>query len=182
VGVRLSSGRRVSTRGLRGLRPTSGKVREAVMNILAPWLEAAVFVDLYAGTGAVGMEAMSRGAKAVYFVEADRRKARRLRELLSGCGCGFKAHILSMKAQSFLRQARKQGLGAQVVFADPPYFSGQLGQLLELLCQEGVLAPEAVVLLEHHAKELPPEEVPPLRKERTYRYGDTVLSLYRKRP
>ncbi len=156
------------------------KVRQALFNILASRVGGSVFVDLYAGTGAIGMDAMSRGAGSVFFVEADRRLAQELKNLLEGCGCGPKAHIVSMKADDFIRKyALKEGWRpADIVFLDPPYASGELDKTLPLLSTAGFLAAGAVVVAEHSKRVDVPEETGLLKKKKTYRYGDTSLSLY----
>ncbi len=168
------------------MRPTLSKVRQALFNILASHMEAAiegsVFVDLYAGTGAIGMDAMSRGAKAVYFVEADRRLASELKNLLEGCGCRPKAQIAAMKAEDFIRKYSQKdgGILADAVFLDPPYASGELDRTLPLLSTPGFLAGGAVVVAEHSKRVEVPETSGLLKKKKTYRYGDTFLSLYTK--
>ncbi len=163
------------------VRPTLSKVRQAVFNILAGRTGGSVFVDLYAGTGAIGMEAMSRGAKAVYFIEADKKLAGRLRDLLEGCGCRPKARVLSMKAESFIRKSGLEeggGLMADIVFLDPPYASDELEKVLPMLSAPGFLSEDAVVIAEHSSRLVLPGEAGVLKKKRTYRYGDTSLSLY----
>ncbi len=164
------------------MRPTLSKVRQALFNILAPRIEGSVFVDLYAGTGAIGMDAMSRGADAVFFVEADRRLAMELKNLLEGCGCRPKAHIVPVRADEFIRKhARKEKDGwrpADIVFLDPPYASDELEKILPLLSTPGFLASGAVVVAEHSKRTGVPEETGILKKKKTYRYGDTSLSLY----
>jgi 16S rRNA (guanine(966)-N(2))-methyltransferase RsmD len=160
------------------MRPTLSKVREAVFNILMGRVEGEVFVDLYAGTGAIGMDAMSRGAGAVYFVEADRRRAERIKALLEGCGCRPRAHIMPMKAAVFVRKAQREGLRPDIVFLDPPYYSDELDVVLPLLGEEGLLADGGVVMAEHPSRKALPEQIGVLKKKKTYKYGDTSLSLF----
>lgn len=168
-------------KGALGLRPTLSKVRQALFNILAGRVTDSVFVDLYAGTGAIGMEAMSRGAKAVYFVEADKKLAAELRNLLEGCGCRPKATVLALDAAGFIKKygsGMENRLMADIVFLDPPYASGELEKVLPLLSAPGFLSDDAVVIAEHASRSALPGEAGLLRKKRTYRYGDTSLSLY----
>ncbi len=160
------------------LRPTLGKVRESVFNILMGRVDGSVFVDLYAGTGAVGMDAMSRGAKAVWFVEADRKRAAEIKKLLEGCGCRPKANIIAMDAEAFIKKASKENLRADIVYLDPPYASDELEKVLPLLSGEGVLADDFAVLAEHSTKKPQPDEAGILKKKKSYRYGDTTLTLY----
>jgi len=161
-----------------GLRPTSSKVREAIFDILGPKIEGSVFIDLYAGTGAVGMEAMSRGAKKVYFVESDRRTSDELENLLEGCGCRAVAEIVRKKAVQFIRYAKETGLKADIVFLDPPYYTGQLDEALKELSDGVMIEQEGIILAEHHSKKALPEEIGILGLKKTYKYGDSSLSLY----
>jgi 16S rRNA (guanine966-N2)-methyltransferase len=162
------------------LRPTSSKVRESVFNILRERIEDSVFVDLYAGTGAVGMEAMSKGAKTVFFVEADRKRAGRIEEMIEGCGCRAKAVIVKKKAADFVRRASQEGRAFNIVFLDPPYYSSEMEVVLPLLAEGPVLKEGALVIAEHLTKNPLPDEVGVLRKKKTYKYGDTTLTLYRR--
>ena len=177
-------GRRISRKGLGtqsehgALRATGAKVREAVFDIIGPSIEGAVFADLYAGSGAVGMEAMSRGASAVYFVEADRQRARVLEETLDGCGCRSKAIIRNMPVEDFIMAGG--GSKLNVVFLDPPYRTVDLGHVLGLLGEHGMLDDVALVLVEHEKGAEMPVAAGGLQKYREYKYGDTALTTYRK--
>ncbi|MEJ2315024.1 MAG: 16S rRNA (guanine(966)-N(2))-methyltransferase RsmD [Nitrospirota bacterium] len=185
MSVRISGGkmkgRKISVRAAGGgLRPTSAKVREALFNIIGAKIMGSSFVDLYAGSGAIGMEAMSREAAEVYFVESDRRRAASIEETLSGCGCRPKAVIANMKAASFVERAAREGRKFDIVFLDPPYASEEMEPLLEALGKGEVLAEGAVVVAEHEKRTGLPEEAGVLRKKKTYRYGDTTLTLMEK--
>jgi 16S rRNA (guanine(966)-N(2))-methyltransferase RsmD len=177
-------GKKVSARGLGKttkhgtLRATSSKVREALFNILANHIEGALFVDLYAGTGAVGMEAMSRGAGMVYFVEADRKRVSVIEKTLDGCGCRSRAVIRHARASDFIDSYG--GAPWDIVFLDPPYQSDEIAGVLPLLGEGGKLGKGALVVVEHMKKQTLPVDVGVLEKVRSYKYGDTVLSLYRK--
>lgn len=162
------------------MRPTASKVRESVFNILRDRVQGAVFIDLYAGTGAVGMEAMAQGAGAVYFIESDARRARVLREALEECGCRCKVNVIASKAAQFIKRFEQGGVKADLVFLDPPYYSGEMETMLRLLSGGGMLAEGAVVLAEHHTKRPLPWSAGLLKTVKTYRYGDTTLTLMRK--
>lgn len=159
------------------LRPTSSKVRESLFNILGERIKGSVFVDLYAGTGAIGIEAMSRNASTVYFVEANRKRAATIEGTLKGCGCRPRAVIVNVKADSFVKKAASEGKKFDIVFLDPPYGSGEIEPLLELLGKGDVLGEDSVVVAEHSKKTELPDEAGVLRKKKSYRYGDTALTL-----
>jgi 16S rRNA (guanine966-N2)-methyltransferase len=182
MAVRISAGklkgRKVKVCSLgEDLRPTSSKVRESLFNILGQSVKGSVFVDLYAGTGAVGMEAMSREADTVYFVEANRKRATQIEETLEGCGCRPKAYIVNMKAGKFIERSAAEGKKFDVVFLDPPYASGEVEPLLEALGKGDVLSEGALVVAEHPTKSALPDEAGVLVKKKSYRYGDTALTV-----
>jgi 16S rRNA (guanine966-N2)-methyltransferase len=176
-------GRKVTRKGVGGdskhgtLRPTSSKVRESIFNIIGPDIRDAVFVDLYAGSGAVGMEAMSRGAINVLFIEADRQRANTLRDTLEGCGCQAKARIMHMEAEDFLRE-HKANCVWDVVFLDPPYHSEQYEIILPLISQSSGVVADTLVMAEHASKISLPGRVGRLVIKKTYKYGDTSLTVY----
>ena len=178
-------GKKINPKGLGkssdhgALRATSSKVRESIFNIIGPSIKGAVFADIYAGSGTVGMEAMSRGAKRVYFIEADRKRARDLTGLLAHCGCGDRADIKAMDAAAFIKYSEKAGLKLDIVFLDPPYGSGELDAVIPVLATGGALSNSAIVIAEHSKREALPDESGCLRKQKEYRYGDTILTLYR---
>jgi 16S rRNA (guanine(966)-N(2))-methyltransferase RsmD len=161
------------------LRATSSRVREAVFSILGQSLEGMVFVDLYAGTGTMGMEAMSRGAEKVFFVEPDPERYRVLKEALEGCGCIAKAEMLNKRAADFIHMLSETGRVADMFYLDPPYGSDELERVLPLIARSGVLTDTAKVLAEHDKSLSLPDETGALVKRKTYKYGDTMLSLYR---
>lgn len=170
-------GRRLVASHGAGLRPTSAKVRESVFNILGDRIKDAVFIDLYAGTGAVGIEAMSRGAQTVYFVEASRKSAEAIEETLRGCGCRQRAKIINKKASDFVKGSLIEAK-ADIIFLDPPYHTGEMDEILPLLSDGRLLGDGGVVLAERLSKKRLPEEIGALRLKKSYRYGDTALSLY----
>lgn len=159
------------------LRPTSSKVRESIFNILSEKIKESVFADLYAGTGAVGMEAMSRGAGKVFFVEANKKRAGAIEQTLSGCGCRSRAVIVKRKAMDFMTKVCDR---FDIVFVDPPYYSDEMDRLLPVLGEGEMLSEDAVVIAEHRSKKTLPDEVGRLIKKKQYKYGDTMLTLFRK--
>jgi 16S rRNA (guanine(966)-N(2))-methyltransferase RsmD len=179
-------GRRLPKKGLGEssghgpLRATSSKVRESLFNIIGPGIKGAVFVDLYSGSGAVGTEAMSRGASKVYFVESDPRRASAIEELLKGCGCRQRAVVVREDALGFIRRSREEGSAFDIVFLDPPYQSDELSRVLPVLGEGGVLSEGAVVIAEHTKKSVLPKKAGLLVMHKAYRYGDTSLALYRR--
>ena len=163
-------------------RPTSDRLRETLFNVLAPRIEDARFMDLYAGSGAVGIEALSRGAKSATFVERAPAALKVLRGNLARLGLteGFWIHPGSVGA--FLRKAPVVAApGFDVVFLDPPYDAeDEYRTTLGLLggVDAGLLAEDAVVIAEHRRKEKLSEHYGLLARTRLLEQGDAALSFY----
>ncbi len=161
-----------------GLRPTPNRVREALFSILGPRIAGARIADLYAGTGAVGIEALSRGAGHVAFVESDPQALRLVRANLVQCGLAHLAAVYATSVADFLRRKAPTGIPYDIIFADPPYRHDAGKELLPALASGPILAPDALVVLEHFSKAALPTQVGQLCRRRQYRYGDTTLSVF----
>jgi 16S rRNA (guanine(966)-N(2))-methyltransferase RsmD len=162
------------------LRPTSAKVREALFDILRNRVEGAVFVDLYAGTGTVGLEALSRGAGRAVFVEPDHLRTGSIRNTVRELGFQDRTLIVKGRADEFLRRASTGEESFDIFFLDPPYGSEEIEKILPLIGKGEMLNREGIVVVEHYFKKKVPEVSGRLKINRNYRYGDTMLTLYRK--
>lgn len=162
------------------LRPTSAKVRAAVFNILREHTQGAVFLDLYAGTGAVGIEALSRGAAQVFLVEHDPVRYRAIEEYVRQIKAADRVTLSREKVEFFIRRASSAGARFDLIFADPPYASGEALKILEYLDVHDVLTDGGYLMVEHSSKTELPMRSRTLMLARSYRYGDTTLSLFRK--
>jgi 16S rRNA (guanine966-N2)-methyltransferase len=169
-------GRRLLQPKDRSIRPTSERVREALFSILGTRIVDAHFVDLYAGTGAIGIEALSRGAARASFVETSPSSLRLLRENLQRTGLAASAEVHSCSAEAFLKRQSQRREQLQIGFADPPY--AQTAALLPSLGRDAIIAPDTIVVLEHATKATIPARVGHLSLRRQYRYGDTTLSVF----
>lgn len=163
------------------LRPTSSKVRESIFNIIGALISDAQFIDLYAGTGAVGIEALSRGASTVFFVESDRKRTEQIEKILKDCGYLSRADIIRGEASAFIAKAVKEGLKFDIVFLDPPYHTGELEHILPQLSGGEMLNDKGIIIAEHLSKKKLPDEIGKLIQKKAYKYGDTMLTLYRKK-
>ena len=163
-------------------RPTSDRLRETLFNVLAQRMEGAAFLDLYAGSGAVGIEALSRGAASAVFVERAPAALTELRCNLTSLGIttGFRIHPGS--ATAFLRRVRESRPGAfDVVFLDPPYSAAnEYAATLDLLggAAAKLLAAEALVIAEHRRKQRLEDAYGSLHRVRLVEQGDAALSFY----
>ncbi len=163
-------------------RPTSDRVREALFGILgsAGVLPGARVLDLYAGTGALALEALSRGAARATLVESSRDALAVLRANVADLGQGALATVVAADARVAASRLAQQG-PFDLVLADPPWALVEDGQpqgVLAKLAQSGGLADHATVVLEHAARSVPPE-VEHLARGETRRYGDTALTFYK---
>jgi 16S rRNA (guanine966-N2)-methyltransferase len=173
-----------SLKGL-ALRPTSDRLRETLFNVLAPNIPGSRFVDLFAGTGAIGIEALSRGAAEVVFIENHAPAATLIRRNLESLGVSTGATVLAVDALRGLAllAARKKVAepGFDCIFLDPPYAAAEdYARVLEYLGSADLLAPGAIVVAEHHRKFDLREEAGALRRFRVLRQGDAALSFYRR--
>ena len=167
-----------SPSGLR-TRPTSDRLRETLFNVLAPSInEETRFLDLCAGTGAIGIEALSRGAAFVTFVDKSRRVCALIEENLDQLHVPEnQTDVVCLPAGNFTgRQSEKPW---DIVFFDPPYDSDYGPVLFDFgLHSDRLLGEDGVLVVEHHAKKQMPETVGNLRRWRTLKQGDTILSFY----
>lgn len=171
-------GRRLLGPPRAGVRPTAERVREALFSSLGV-LQGARVLDLYAGTGALGIEALSRGAARAVFVERVRAAADVLRRNLAALALGAdEAEVLQADAQAALRRLARAGERFDLVLADPPYASGEAAGALAALAASGVLAPEALVVVETSRRH-PVGEVAGLVRVSERRYGDTLVEWLR---
>ena len=171
---------------LRGtdVRPTSDRLRETLFNVLtagnAAALEGTVWLDLFAGTGAVGIEALSRGAKHVSFVESSPPAAEIIRENLKSLGIASGFKIFREDLSRALWHLEKEKIAADVVFLDPPYRMKDIyAETLRALADSSLIWAMSLVIAEHEKRFEPAEEFGPLRKFRRLVQGEAALSFYR---
>jgi 16S rRNA (guanine966-N2)-methyltransferase len=172
-------GRRIPVPRTPEIRPTADRVREALFSILADSVDQARVLDLCSGTGALGLEAFSRGAVGVVFVEFDRSLAKRLENTLAELELGESCRLVQADAAMALERGTLAGR-FDLVLADPPYGSGLADRILKALCRGNCLENEARVVIERPAGESPfVDGGHRLVLERSARYGDTRLDFYR---
>ncbi|MDA8335749.1 MAG: 16S rRNA (guanine(966)-N(2))-methyltransferase RsmD [Peptococcaceae bacterium] len=167
-------GRRLAGPGAQQVRPTAERVREAYFNIVTPMVEGAVFLDLFAGTGCMGIEALSRGAREAHFVENHPEAVRLIRHNLGLAGFTGRVH----RAEVMRWLAAGGHPACDLVFIDPPYGRGQAVAALAGI--SSLLAPEGLAVAETGRREEPPGRVGSLALTRLERYGDTILTFFAK--
>ena len=158
-------GRRLARFKGQKIRPASDKVRGAIFNILGSALKESEVLDLFAGTGALGIEALSRGAKKVVFFENSPAALRVLNENLSLCRYGERAEVVKTPVERGLKLLIKKGERFDHIFLDPPYGKGMVEKSLKMLSRGEILKEGGIITLKHSDRELPLE-----------RYGNLILS------
>jgi 16S rRNA (guanine966-N2)-methyltransferase len=175
-----------SLKGL-ALRPTSDRLRETLFNVLAPNTAGSRFIDLFAGTGAIGIEALSRGAAEVVFIENHAPAVTLIRRNLQSLGITAGVTVLAADALRGLAllaaRINTSAPAFNCVFLDPPYAAAEdYSRVLEFLGSADLLAPGGIVIAEHRRKFDLREEAGELRRFRVLRQGDAALSFYRRPP
>ena len=160
-------------------RPTSDRLRETLFNVVAPGIAGSVWLDLFAGSGAIGIEALSRGAQSVYFVESSGAAARIIRKNLHTLEISEEADIFERDAMTALRTLNTQGVVCNFIFLDPPYRKlDDYEQALNFISRSRLLSQGGQVIAEHDKHFDPGDAFGLLRRHRTLRQGDAVLSFY----
>jgi len=160
------------------LRPTSSKVREALFDIMRNKLYGSSCLDLYAGTGGVGIEALSRGAAQVVFVELNTIRADVIRQIVGRLHFTERAKVIEGRALDFVLREGMKEHRYDIVYLDPPYHSDELAKMLPLLGEGRILKDGGVVVVEHFSKTRIPGGVKLLSLKKCYKYGDTHLTVY----
>ena len=175
-------GRRLKSKTGGKLRPTSDRVREAVFNILPPDLSEVLALDLYAGTGALGIEALSRGAFAAVFVDASHDAVKTIKDNLTDFGLDQEGRIVNKRALAALRMLADEGKKFDLVFADPPYRNDEPQRVMEALAELDLLSAEAVVVIEHEPEAKIAVVYGDLNRTDYREYGGTAVSFFERRP
>jgi 16S rRNA (guanine966-N2)-methyltransferase len=182
-------GRRLSSPDWTGLRPTSDKLRETLFNVLGPAVAGARLLDGYAGSGAVGIEALSRGASHVTFVDSDRRATELVQANLLHCGlkegyaiirvdfAGVAARLASKAPDVEIKAPAVAATPFDIIFLDPPYGASEMASALAAAA--GLASNDTRVIVEHATRDEPPAEAGKLRLTRSLTSGDSGLAFYR---
>lgn len=162
-----------------GTRPTTDRVKENLFNMIQHEIREKSVLDLFSGSGALAIEALSRGALEAVLVEPDKRCYTVISENLQRTRLISQARIIQASADAGIRQLQREGRRFDLVFMDPPYQQGWVLTTLSQLTEAEVLNPQALIVVEHESTDPSPEQVGKLRKTHEKKYGRTALSLYR---
>lgn len=169
----IAKGKRLRTLEGNDVRPTTDRVKEAIFSILQFRLEGRTFLDLFAGSGQMGIEALSRGAEKAYFVDSSKKALAVINENIKTCGLENKAKVVGGTAQGFLKMNREK---FDIAFLDPPYRQGLIEELLPLVCEN--MKETGIILCEHPLDEKIVEKCCDFSLDREYRYGKIKISSF----
>lgn len=172
-------GRRIRVPKGRAVRPTAGKIKEALFNILPHNLEGAKLLDLFAGTGNVSIEALSRGAAEAILVDSSNDSARAIRENLRRFRFADRTKVWNVPVARALRLLARRGESFDLIFLDPPYERGWVEGSLKIIARSGLLRNAGVLVVEHSAREHVQPAYGSLLLDDRRNYGDTVLSFFK---
>jgi 16S rRNA (guanine966-N2)-methyltransferase len=160
------------------LRPTGDRLKETLFNILGRTIAGAVVLDVFGGTGAIGIEALSRGAGEAVFIENSMAAHRLIQNNLKLCGIEDGYRIIQQDVFKALRSMGRQGFKVDIAFFDPPYDWKPYADLLDIAFGRGLMAEHGRSVIEHHRKALLPETGEGYKRTRIIRQGDHWLSFY----
>ncbi|KQL44326.1 16S rRNA (guanine(966)-N(2))-methyltransferase RsmD [Brevibacillus choshinensis] len=171
-------GRRLAAVPGKGTRPTTDKVKESIFNMIGPYFDGGWALDLYAGTGGLGIEALSRGVDRSVFVERDARAFAVVKQNLETCRLEGSADLYRMDADRAIRTLATRKQAFDLVFLDPPYAQQKIAEEIRLLQELDLLADGAWIVAEHDVDVKLPEEIGDCVQDRASTYGDTAVTLY----
>lgn len=159
-------------------RPTTDKVKEAIFNIVGPYFEGGMGLDLFAGSGGLGIEALSRGLDKVIFIDRDGKAIQTIHQNLKSCGFEEKNEVFRNDADRALKAIKKRELSFDMIFLDPPYKKQQLLSLLEKFDEEKLLNDNGIIVCEHGHDVKLPQTVGNLVQTKQETYGVISISIY----
>lgn len=177
----LVKGRALKAVPGRGTRPTTDKVKEAIFSTIGPYFPGGIVLDLYAGTGGLGIEALSRGMDKAIFIDIERKSIEVIHDNLQATGLGQQAEVYRNDAGKAIKALGKRQLKFDLVFLDPPYRLKHMEQTLQLMEDCALFQWGAKIVVEHDAAHRYDEKIGAMVTERHAVYGDTAVTVYRYR-
>jgi len=159
-------------------RPTTDKVKEAIFNMIGPYFDGGLGLDLYAGSGSLGIEALSRGLSKVIFVDRDLKAVQTIKFNLKRSQYASSAEVYRNDAKAALRALKKRNLKFSYIFLDPPYNRNSIKNEIESIYHYQLLETDGKVIAEHSSKQELPETIEKLEKQKFEIYGNTAISIY----
>ncbi len=180
IGGKAKGHRLLSPLGVE-VRPTTDRVKEAVFNSIQQFIADANVLDLFAGAGTLGIEALSRYAKQAYFVDSSSKQVNLIKKNLMKTKSLEEAVLICSDIYSAIDTFSQQDIAFDLIFMDPPYNQGFVQKTLEKIGHTKILATEGIIIVEHNLKEIPPLEVGCLQRTSTKKYGSTGVTYFKRR-
>jgi 16S rRNA (guanine966-N2)-methyltransferase len=172
-------GRRLLAPKSEAIRPTADRVRESIFNVLGQTFSGGQVLDLFAGSGALALEALSRGARSAVMVDSDRAAIRLCEANAASLGFADRVRIVAAPVSRAVKLLEREGAAFELLFADPPYAARAAAETLSQVNAARLCAPGGILCIEHDKRELAPPTAGSLAKIDERRFGDTVVSIYR---
>jgi len=160
-------------------RPTTDKVKEAIFSMIGPFFDGGFALDLFAGTGGLGIEALSRGVDKAIFIDMERQSIDTVKHNVQAAGVEKQAEIYRNEASRALKVLAKRAEPFTLIFLDPPYRMKTMDALMQEFADKGLIVDRGVVVIEHDADHVYPEEIQDYEQLRYARYGDIAVTIYR---
>jgi 16S rRNA (guanine(966)-N(2))-methyltransferase RsmD len=173
----ISKGKKLRTLRGQAIRPTSDRVKESIFNILGQEVEGKHVLDLFAGTGNLGIEALSRGAVRAVFVEKEKLAIDLIKKNLSHCGFDDRSRIITGAVERAIRLLRRKGEVFDLIFMDPPYQKGLVQKTLDILHTQPLYHEDSILVIEHDRREPLSESMEEWVLVRKRQFRDTVVSF-----
>jgi len=173
-----AKGRKLTTVKTRGIRPTRDSVKESIFGMIQGHVEGSIVLDLFAGAGNLGLEALSQGAKKAILVEKDRTCVKALVRNRDLCGFQDRAEVISLDVEIALKALMRRGEKVDLVFVDPPYGRGYVDKTLRFINAHDMVRDGGTIVVEHGSSEDPSSQWERLSLEKRKRHGDTVISIF----
>lgn len=168
-------GRRLTTPAHNSIRPTTDKVKESLFSIITPYLPEAVVVDLFAGTGSLGLEAVSRGASTVYFGDKSRSSMRIIRKNISDCGVESRCKTILGDWEQVIKEISQP---VDIIILDPPYQFGSLEECITKIIDLSLIKEDGIIVAEHGSDQILPLKIGNLTKYKGKKYGTIYIDIY----
>ena len=160
-------------------RPTTDKVKEAIFNMIGPYFDGGRGLDLFGGSGGLGIEALSRGLDHMIFVDRDGKAIQTIKMNLAACGFENRAEVYRNDAERALKAVKKREMTFDLVFLDPPYKAQKLKAIIEEIGEQQLLSKSGTIVAEHDNDVKLPDQIGGFLKEKFEVYGITAISIYR---
>lgn len=159
-------------------RPTTDKVKESIFNMIGPYFNGGIGLDLFGGSGSLGVEALSRGIDKVVFIDRDIKAVQTIRKNVETCHFTERAEVYRNDAERALKALFKRKLAFDLIFLDPPYKQQKIKELIELICKNNLIKVNGYIVSEHSEEVALPNKIDSLHKIKCETYGITAVSVF----